>query len=273
MANMKTFMVVIVSFLSLIVKASPDIPEEDLLDELFYNYNKDARPATRETPTIYVKHGLSLLRIVSIKNNIATIDAWQNLQWNDPRLTWMPSDYFETNSISLVVHKVWKPDILLYNIAGSDDGYIYKNVNVIVHHSGIVTWVPMIRLVTYCDDTDTNENGEFRCSLKFGSWTLDESKLNVTNYMRNSSNNATEVDLSNFIESKEFFLVNTEVQLNEQFYECCPEPYQDITYNLIFKKKSTAQSDEQTTTIATTTEKDKKTTTATGGSERRRKRR
>lgn len=136
--------------------------------------------------------------------------------------------------------------------AGSGDGYIYKNVNVIVHHTGTITWVPMIRLVTYCDDTDTDENGQFKCSWKFGSWTLDESKLNITNYLRNgSSNNATEVDLSSFRESKEFSIINTEVEMNEEYYECCPEPYQDLTYNIIFKRKSTMGTAEQMTASET----------------------
>lgn len=37
--------------------------EEEILDEILYNYNKLARPATIEHPTVKVEHGVNLIKI------------------------------------------------------------------------------------------------------------------------------------------------------------------------------------------------------------------
>jgi hypothetical protein len=45
--------------------------EEEVLDEILYSYNKLARPATFENPTVVVKHGLNLIKIVECVSNIS----------------------------------------------------------------------------------------------------------------------------------------------------------------------------------------------------------
>jgi hypothetical protein len=43
-----------------------DVPEEDILKHIFNKYNHQARPGTRNAPTVVVDHTLSLLRIADL---------------------------------------------------------------------------------------------------------------------------------------------------------------------------------------------------------------
>jgi hypothetical protein len=55
----------------LYISGRPDIIEEEVLDEILYSYNKLARPGTFENPTVVVKHGLNLIKIVECVSNIS----------------------------------------------------------------------------------------------------------------------------------------------------------------------------------------------------------
>ena len=46
-----------------------------------------------------------------------------------------------------------------------------------------------------------------------------------------------EIDLSTFVTNYEWDLLKTKSTRNEIIYECCPEPYFDITYILYLSRK------------------------------------
>ena len=46
------------------------------------------------------------------------------------------------------------------------------------------------------------------------------------------------VDLSKYTNSTEFKLVSMKSQRNVQYYACCKEPFIDITYTVIVKRRS-----------------------------------
>ena len=69
------------------------------------------------------------------------------------------------------------------------------------------------------------------CSLKFGSWTYDGYRLDVQN---ESSN----VDLMKYSKSGEWHLESAPATRNVGRYFCCPEPYPDVTFHFIIKRRS-----------------------------------
>lgn len=73
--------------------------------------------------------------------------------------------------------------------------------------------------------------------MKFGSWTYDGLRLNMTKYGSN-------VDLSNYMAHPEWELLKATAKRNVVYYPCCAEPYIDITYDLTLKYKHDAQSNE-----------------------------
>ena len=64
---------------------------------------------------------------------------------------------------------------------------------------------------------------------RVGSWTFDGSKLNMTSM-------SDQADVSTYQPNPAYDLLSAEAKRHVMLYECCPEPYIDITYYLTFKK-------------------------------------
>lgn len=47
-----------------------------------------------------------------------------------------------------------------------------------------------------------------------------------------------EMDLSTYITNPKWEVVSSDGKLNEVFYECCPEPYQDITFTIKMRRRT-----------------------------------
>ncbi|OWF47946.1 Acetylcholine receptor subunit alpha-1-A [Mizuhopecten yessoensis] len=162
-----------------------DIPEEDILDDLFYSYNKHARPSLGPLHTVTVSHSLTLTRIVSMEKHVLTADTWQMMKWQDSRLTWDPDDYAQVKNINIPDELVWTPDIVLYNNAAATSGKMYASIRVVVDMSGNAVWIPGTRVTAYCEEVTSSDRadisaGDFKCPLKFGSWTYHKKSLNMT---------------------------------------------------------------------------------------------
>ena len=66
--------------------------------------------------------------------------------------------------------------------------------------------------------------------MKFASWTYDGYQVNLIN-----SGNTT--DLSNYVANGEWDLVEARVERNVVFYSCCQEPYPDVTYTFVLRRR------------------------------------
>ncbi|CAC5362742.1 unnamed protein product [Mytilus coruscus] len=211
-----------------LIHGQATIPEEEILKLILSNYNDKARPGTVTTPTVKVDHTLSLLRIVEFGSKTLTAEVWQALHWKDPRLTWTPRSYHGLQSLSIPADSVWLPDVVLYNNGGSEQGQMSK-VRATVYYHGMVYLVIPSRIVSYCDSSTPNEQGDVICQWKFGSWTNNGLKVNLTN--------SRPPDVSNYEVNSAVDVLKVDSTRNEIFYECCPEPYPDITYKLTLKRK------------------------------------
>lgn len=82
------------------------------------------------------------------------------------------------------------------------------------------------------------QNVDQLCKLKFGSWTYDAAQVNLTKRRGN-------VDMTNYIRSGEWHIVNITIKRNDVTYPCCPGIYYpDVTIygkrkkNIFLKKKT-----------------------------------
>ena len=50
----------------LFISGGYEVPEQSVMEELFYEYNSEARPASSQHPVVKVSHQLSLTRIISL---------------------------------------------------------------------------------------------------------------------------------------------------------------------------------------------------------------
>ena len=72
-----------------------------------------------------------------------------------------------------------------------------------------------------------------RCKIKFGSWTYNGYQLNVS-----ADHKDKQGDTSKFVKNGEWDLSEFPVTRNEEKYACCPEPYPDVTFTLLIKRRT-----------------------------------
>ncbi|XP_046373238.2 neuronal acetylcholine receptor subunit alpha-10-like [Haliotis rufescens] len=204
-----------------------------LLGNLFANYISDVRPICGANVPIEVKVGLAIRQVIELDepNQIVTVNAWIRLKWFDCQMTWNATEYGGISQLILPYEKLWTPDITLFDNAGEKLVGLKDNRNVVSSDGSVIYNFPTIIQslckvdVTYFPfDTQT-------CALKFSSWAYHGLQLNVTN-------KASAGDMSSFKVNSEWHLVSVPVERHVEYYGCCPEPYPDVTFYVILKRKS-----------------------------------
>ena len=70
------------------------------------------------------------------------------------------------------------------------------------------------------------------CSLKFGSWTYDATRVDIIAESESA-------DLNKFQVNGEWSLVSFPCKRNKEVYKCCPQPYSDVTCTLNIRRRTT----------------------------------
>ncbi|KAK5968508.1 Neurotransmitter-gated ion-channel ligand binding domain protein [Trichostrongylus colubriformis] len=102
----------------------------------------------------------------------------------------------------------------------------------IVYSDGKVHWVPPGIFKISCKiDIEWFPFDEQRCKFKFGSWTYDGFKLDLQPAEKG-------FDISEYLPNGEWALPLTTVSRTVKFYDCCPEPYPDVTFYLHMRRRT-----------------------------------
>ena len=108
---------------------------------------------------------------------------------------------------------------------------IFPETNAIVSNNGYVLWVVPAMIKSSCKiDVTYFPFDQQNCPLKFGSWTYDGFQLDLINLKESG-------DLSKYIPSGEWDLEGMPAERHVEYYSCCAEPYVDVTYTIIIKRK------------------------------------
>ena len=91
--------------------------ENRLMSSLLANYNSMFIPVLNSSVPIVVNMETMLKKIVEYdyERGILTSLVWLDFQWMDEYLKWNPADYEGITQIQLPPHKLWTPDIFLFN--------------------------------------------------------------------------------------------------------------------------------------------------------------
>merc|ERR1712198_653459 len=215
-------------------------PEKKLIRKLLENYTSEGRPVKDEKQPVQVKIGLTLQQIlnIDIEESSMTGIYWVNIEWVDDYLAWSEDDEAQNmEKIILPANDIWIPDIEVYNMI--DAKYLRRQETVVVFDStGSVMWIPAIQIKSSCFLDHLQEIQT--CELKFGSW--NHNGLEIDLKLKDDT-----VDVATLLENRLWKVVKTKAVRNEVIYECCPEPYLDITFNIKLKKKQ--QEKEANTTV------------------------
>ncbi|XP_017317265.1 neuronal acetylcholine receptor subunit alpha-7 [Ictalurus punctatus] len=202
-----------------------------LYKELLESYNRLERPVANDSAPLVVELGLTLLQIIDVdeKNQVLITNAWLQMDWTDVYLSWNPENYPGVNNLRFPSSQIWTPDILLYNSADERFDATF-HTNVLVNSSGACQYIPPGILKSTCYiDVRWFPFDVQKCDLKFGSWTHNGWLLDLQ--MR-------EVDISTYIPNGEWDLVGVPGKRNELYYECCKEPYPDVTYTVTIRRRT-----------------------------------
>ncbi|XP_050402297.1 neuronal acetylcholine receptor subunit alpha-10 isoform X2 [Patella vulgata] len=207
--------------------------EQRLMDTILGDYNSASRPVYNASHTVTVKFGITLTQISDMDevNQVLTINVWLEQEWEDERLLWEPSDYNGLEVLRIPCEKIWLPDIVLYNSA-DDFTTGYMKSKAMVTSKGNVFWAPPAKFRSSCKiDITYFPFDDQRCELKFGSWTYDGFQVDIVN-------RSGRVDLENYIYSGEWDLIDVKVVRHEVYYACCKEPYPDVRFTIIIRRRT-----------------------------------
>ncbi|XP_029306629.1 neuronal acetylcholine receptor subunit alpha-7-like isoform X2 [Cottoperca gobio] len=201
-----------------------------LLRELLRDYNPMERPVANDSQSLTVQFSFTLMQVMDVdeKSQILTTNAWLQM-WYDHYLQWNQSEYPGVKNLRFTPDQVWTPDILLYNSAHDKFDATFKT-NVLVNSSGFCEYLPPGIFVSTCNvDVRWFPFDIQRCELKFGSWTFDGWLLDIQ---------MKEADVSGYMTNGEWDLLEVPGGRHEIFYDCCAEPYPDVTFVVTLRRRT-----------------------------------
>ncbi|XP_041364462.1 neuronal acetylcholine receptor subunit alpha-2-like [Gigantopelta aegis] len=211
--------------------------EKQLIKHLLMRYERhglSGRPVVHYADNITVYFRLSLIQVLDVdeKNQVLKTNIWYHYVWTDSLLRWTPAKYGNITNVRIPSKQIWIPDIMLYNFA-DDRLDEHRDALVVVDYTGDLLWMPQAIINSSCAlDTLYFPFDEQVCSLKFGSWTYHGGKLNI-----DFIDGMNKMDVSEYIKSNEWDVIENTGVRNVKYYTCCPEPYPDLTFSLRLRRK------------------------------------
>ncbi|NXN76685.1 ACH10 protein, partial [Himantopus himantopus] len=204
-----------------------------LLHDLFTNYSSALRPVEDTDRALNVTLQVTLSQIIDMdeRNQVLTSYLWVRQAWLDAHLTWDKDAYDGIDSIRIPSSYVWRPDIILYNNAGDRFGGSMET-NVVLRSNGHIMWdSPAITKSSCKVDVSYFPFDGQRCRLTFGSWTYNGNQIDLRNQLDTG-------DLTDFVENVEWEVLGMPATRNVITYGCCSEPYPDVTYTLLLRRRA-----------------------------------
>uniref|UniRef100_A0A671SS57 Neuronal acetylcholine receptor subunit alpha-9-like n=1 Tax=Sinocyclocheilus anshuiensis TaxID=1608454 RepID=A0A671SS57_9TELE len=204
---------------------------QKLLNDLMENYSNALRPVedTDKALNVTLQITLSQIKDMDERNQVLTTYLWVRQIWHDAYLHWDKDEYDGLEVIRIPSNLVWRPDIVLYNNADEEDSSGPPDTNVVLRYNGEITWdSPAITKSSCKVDVSYFPFDSQECNLTFGSWTYNGNQV----YALDSG------DLSDFVENVEWECHGMPAVKNVIMYGCCSDPYPDITYTVLLKRRS-----------------------------------
>ncbi|XP_078577411.1 neuronal acetylcholine receptor subunit alpha-9-like [Branchiostoma floridae x Branchiostoma japonicum] len=208
--------------------------EGNLIGALLGNYTSDARPVKDPMQNVTVRFELVLAQIIEVvaRDQMLTVNVWFRHYWDDDFLVWNPDEYNGITSIRIPSEKIWRPDIVLYERIHEEGWSETPNTHAHVNHNGSVQWLYPITLRSSClMDVSLFPYDVQSCPLKFSSWAYDGLAVDIVNTSATG-------DSENFIKNEEWDLVSFAAAKNIQYYNCCTQPYPDVTFTIEIARKA-----------------------------------
>ncbi|XP_059173431.1 neuronal acetylcholine receptor subunit alpha-9-like isoform X2 [Physella acuta] len=204
----------------------------DLYGFLFNNYTQEIRPVCERNLAVHIYVELTIRQIIELAANTQrlTVNAWLKMTWFNCHLTWQPSKYSNITHLVVPFKNVWVPDLTMYDSAG-EGGAINTGFNVVVSRDGICQYHYPTVITSVCKiDVTFFPFDKQTCLLTFGSLSYNAHQVYITSSLSSA-------DLSNFVPSTEWRLINFTSYDTTRYFHGVPEPYRDVTFSLLVRRK------------------------------------
>ncbi|KAH8266508.1 hypothetical protein KR044_009290, partial [Drosophila immigrans] len=193
-------------------KASNISTIERLQLNIFINYDEHTQPTVGGQPTnISLSLSVNYIDIDELNGKI-TLHCWLNARWKDESHTWNPLEYDNITQVHMAGHKLWKPQITLFNSA-VEEGNFLVSTQLILSNNGSILWVTPAVYTAYCSlNMRKWPYDEQTCKLKIGTWSL--------NHIDAAYNKEShELNYENVVESTEWEILSGTTQfVHKDFY-------------------------------------------------------
>ncbi|XP_063042400.1 acetylcholine receptor subunit beta [Engraulis encrasicolus] len=209
--------------------------EDKLMKKIFTGYNSKVRPAENPTDRVVVRIGMVMSSFVALnmKDEEMMTIVIMNMEWQDIRLRWDPSEYDNTDVLRVAAGKVWLPDIYLIN---NNDGTfdVALHVHVQVYSNGRVTWTPPALFRSSCGVQVTYFPFDWQnCTMVFRSYTYDSTEMDLRVSLDEHGREISEMLYDHtFSESGEWYIRHKPTRKNVG-----EDNYEDITFYIILERK------------------------------------
>jgi len=214
-------------FLQVVVADSP----QDKLYRAKKDYIRHVAPSN-----VTLKIGISYVcGVYHRRTHILTSRVFELYSWNDPRLAWDPKDYSGLNKISISSHKIWQPDIKLYNAFANSEHVDYTDALILAN--GTVIWVPRVTYNSLCDEHDEEDDHVHHCKLRLGSWTQTTTDMPLELFEGG-------FDTNSYLKECPYVVTHHRARITVKKYDCCPEPYPYLDVDLDIERRDHEHEDE-----------------------------
>ena len=218
--------------LPLAARVSASADEARLLSDLLSRYDRRVRPVANHSEPVVVNLGVTVNRVqLHPERNEATANIWVNLKWKDEGLVWDSEEYGGVADTRVPPGELWLPDVMPYNQRPRPESSWLAQTRVVVKSNGELLYVAPASVRFGCRREFFGLD-HFICQIKLGSWTYSGFQLDL----RIDHSTA---DLSSYIADDPFWtLSGAPIKRNSVVYDCCPEPYVDVTMELDLQRSS-----------------------------------
>lgn len=209
--------------------------ENRLIENIFKNHSIDARPVRKASDPVVVKFGIELVQLIDIneRRQYITTKLWVRQFWQSDLMKWDPKKWGGVNQLNIQANDIWKPDIVLYNNAeetSSGSAEKFKTL-ITLYPSGMNSWLAPATFSSTCKINVKNFPFDSQtCKMKFGSWAFDATKLNLTQH-------DAPFLTAQYVNSSTWDIVTIDAKFNSIIYRCCANPFLDITFTFVFKRR------------------------------------
>lgn len=223
--------------------------DQRLLKYLLQDYKNRrlVRPVKDRSKAVVIGFSAELIGVAKVdeKEQIIKTHFWVRLDWNNPYMTWKPSDYGGAKEIMIPPEMIWVPDVILYNNA--DDRLSLKATSgfttyVKVRHDGNQTWRAHIIYKSMCNiNVKYFPFDDQTCRMVFASWSYDVSVIDLRERPAHANGKAVakkERGSDVFQENEEWTVEWIDIERNEKENDCCDLPVADLTITMLLRRRT-----------------------------------